>query len=157
LWCIPPICIVCTLKVTLGGITQLTFVFAHSQLAMWSSFSHKLWCTITSTSCEASYAYIIFSCLCGPHSHISFDAQSLNILWSNICILTRARIRAPFEARLSPLKRQDIPTPLTMWRPRLTMSRQRFRTRGREDPGQDLHWQDVQSLASWLHLRPVSH
>jgi hypothetical protein len=37
----------------------------------------------------------------------------------------------------------------------LTMSWPRFRTRRTEDPGQDPHWQDVQSPASWLHLRPV--
>jgi hypothetical protein len=39
--------------------------------------------------------------------------------------------------------------------PRSTTSRQRFRTRSRRDPGQDPHWQDVQSSANWLHLRPV--
>jgi hypothetical protein len=37
------------------------------------------------------------------------------------------------------------------------MSRQRFRTRRRRNHGQDPHWQDVQSSASWLHLRPVPH
>jgi hypothetical protein len=37
------------------------------------------------------------------------------------------------------------------------MSRPRFRTRRTEDPGQDPHWQDVQSPASWLHLRPVTY
>jgi hypothetical protein len=35
------------------------------------------------------------------------------------------------------------------------MSRPRFKTRRTKDPNQDPHWQDVQSLASWLHLRPV--
>jgi hypothetical protein len=42
-----------------------------------------------------------------------------------------------------------------MGRLRSTTSRQRFRTRRRKDPGQDPHWQDIQSSASWLHLRPV--
>jgi hypothetical protein len=37
------------------------------------------------------------------------------------------------------------------------MSRPRFRTRRTEDPGQDPHWQDVQSQASWFHLRPIPY
>jgi hypothetical protein len=36
------------------------------------------------------------------------------------------------------------------------MSRPRFRTRRTEDTGQDPHWQDVQSPASWLHLGKTS-
>jgi hypothetical protein len=31
------------------------------------------------------------------------------------------------------------------------------RTRRTEDLGQDPHWQDVRSSASWLHLRPVPY
>jgi hypothetical protein len=31
------------------------------------------------------------------------------------------------------------------------VSRPRFRTRRTGDPGQDPHWQDIRSLASWLH------
>jgi hypothetical protein len=37
------------------------------------------------------------------------------------------------------------------------MSMPRFKTRRTKDPGQDPHWQDVQSLASWLHLQPVPY
>jgi hypothetical protein len=37
------------------------------------------------------------------------------------------------------------------------MSRPRFKMRRTKDPGQDPHWQYVQSSASWLHLRPVPH
>jgi hypothetical protein len=39
----------------------------------------------------------------------------------------------------------------------LTTSRQRFRRRRTEDPGQDPHRQDVQSSAIWLHLRPFPY
>jgi hypothetical protein len=77
----------------------------------------------------------------------------------NIIIRLIYQWRGP---ELGPLwRRKDLPktrsnsTPLTTWRPRLTMSRPRFKTRRTEDLGQDPHWQDVRSPASWLHLRPV--
>jgi hypothetical protein len=37
------------------------------------------------------------------------------------------------------------------------MSSPRFKTRKTEDPGQDLHWQDVMLPTSWQHLRSVPY
>jgi hypothetical protein len=62
----------------------------------------------------------------------------------------------PLTAKRSFLT-QGNPTPSTTWRPRLTMSRPRFKTRKTEEPGQDPHWQDVMLPTSWQHLRPVPH
>jgi hypothetical protein len=70
--------------------------------------------------------------------------------------VTRAQIRAPLTAKRS-LWSQGNPTPLTMWKPRLAMSRPRFKTRKTEDPGQDPHWQDATIPTSWQHLWPVPH
>jgi hypothetical protein len=45
-----------------------------------------------------------------PYQHYSqFSGEKSSLRW-----LTRARIRAPFDSEITPLKRQDIPTPLTM-------------------------------------------
>jgi hypothetical protein len=87
--------------------------------------------------------------------------------------LTRARIRAPFDGEIISPKTTRQSNTIDNVKAKIdnvkakiqdkeekggsTTSRQRFRTRRRWDLGQDPHWQDAHSPASWLHLRPVPH
>jgi hypothetical protein len=59
-------------------------------------------------------------------------------------------------ARLSPLNTRQSNTTDNV-KAKIDNVRQRFRTGRSKGPGQDPHWQDVQSSASWLHLQPVPH
>jgi hypothetical protein len=76
---------------------------------------------------EAAFVLLEFS---SPSRRIFIGSHSLPPLWFAVSVLQR---------------------------PILTMSRPRSKTRRTEDPGQDPHWQEVESPASWLHLRPVPY
>jgi hypothetical protein len=78
------------------------------------------------------------------------------ILYENICHVMRARIRAPFDGEIISRKMTRHSNTIDNVKAKIDNVKAKIQDK-EKNPGPDPHWQDVQSLASWLHLRPVSH